>query len=82
MAITFWGEGSLVNTTTVNGQTAPAATALNALNDGGYVIAWVDDMGAAPSVVTKLALRHWCLLRMEKGIKSMCRFALFQTAHL
>ena len=48
MAIRLWGTEKLVNTTTANNQTAPVVTALQ---NGGYVIAWVDDMGAATSAV-------------------------------
>ncbi len=48
MAIRLWGTEKLVNTTTANGQTAPVVTALQ---NGGYVIAWVDDMGAGASAV-------------------------------
>ncbi len=48
MSIRLWGQETLVNTTAANGQTAPVVTALQ---NGGYVIAWVDDMGAATSAV-------------------------------
>ena len=48
MAIRLWGNEALVNTTTVNGQSAPVVTTLQ---NGGYVIAWVDDMAAAASAV-------------------------------
>ena len=48
MAIRLWGNGNLVNTTIVNGQSQSVVTSLQ---DGGYVIAWVDDMGAAASAV-------------------------------
>lgn len=48
MAIRTWGIEIPVNTTTVNGQMAPAVAALQ---DGGYVIAWVDDRGTASSIV-------------------------------
>jgi Ca2+-binding RTX toxin-like protein len=47
MTIRLWGTEKIVNATTLNGQTAPVITALQ---NGGYVIAWVDDMGAATSV--------------------------------
>jgi Ca2+-binding RTX toxin-like protein len=48
MAMRKWGNEALVNTTTLNNQTAPVVTALK---EGGYVIAWVDDMGLGDSVV-------------------------------
>ncbi len=48
MAMRKWGAETLVNTTTDNGQTAPVVTALQ---NGGYVVAWTDDMGAGQSVV-------------------------------
>jgi hypothetical protein len=48
MAIRLWGQEKLVNTTTLNGQTAPV---VSALQNGGYVVAWVDDVGAADSAV-------------------------------
>jgi Ca2+-binding RTX toxin-like protein len=48
MSIRLWGNESLVNTTTLNNQNASVVAALK---PGGYVIAWVDDMGAASSVV-------------------------------
>ncbi len=48
MSIRLWGTEKPVNTTTGNGQTAPVVTALQ---NGGYVIAWADDMGAGASAV-------------------------------
>ena len=48
MSIRLWGTEKPVNTTTANGQTAPVVAALQ---NGGYVIAWVDDMGAGASAV-------------------------------
>jgi RTX calcium-binding nonapeptide repeat (4 copies) len=42
------GTETGVNTTTLNNQNA---SVVSALQDGGYVVAWVDDMGAASSVV-------------------------------
>ncbi len=48
MTIRLWGNEALVNSTTLNNQTAPVVTGLP---NGGYVIAWVDDRGAATSAV-------------------------------
>jgi Ca2+-binding RTX toxin-like protein len=48
MAIRYWGNDKLANTTTANGQSSPVVAGLN---NGGFVTAWVDDMGAGSSVV-------------------------------
>ncbi len=48
MSIRLWGTESVVNGTTANNQSAPVVTALQ---DGGYVVAWVDDNGAGESAV-------------------------------
>jgi Ca2+-binding RTX toxin-like protein len=48
MSIRLWGTEKLVNTTTVNGQGTPVVTGLA---NGGYVIAWNDDMGSGSSVI-------------------------------
>jgi Ca2+-binding RTX toxin-like protein len=48
MTIRKWGGETLVNATSPTDQTAPVVAALK---DGGYVIAWVDDMGAGDSVI-------------------------------
>jgi Ca2+-binding RTX toxin-like protein len=48
MTIRLWGDRSIVNTTTANGQNDSVVTALL---DGGYIIAWTDDRGPATSVV-------------------------------
>jgi Ca2+-binding RTX toxin-like protein len=48
MGIRLWRSETLVNTTISGGQFGSAVTELKT---GGYVIAWVDDMGSAASVV-------------------------------
>jgi Ca2+-binding RTX toxin-like protein len=48
MTIRKWGGETLVNATSLTDQTTPVVAALK---EGGYVIAWVDDMGAGDSVV-------------------------------
>jgi Ca2+-binding RTX toxin-like protein len=48
MSFRLWGNETLVNTATINGQGTPVSTALK---DGGYVIAWVDDAGPAASFI-------------------------------
>jgi Ca2+-binding RTX toxin-like protein len=50
MSIRLWGTEKLVNTTTLNGQTGSVVTALQ---NGGYVIAWEDELDFVTDGVVK-----------------------------